>query len=126
MKYQDDYYYNSQNYLIINQLQKETFYEIYSVFSKNDNKCYTIERIKKNKEIIDINKIKESVKVISNIKNDYILKIYDSFEDDDSYNIVMENLGYFGELNLRKIIEQHKEDNKPIEFEIINKKNLRI
>ena len=120
MKFQDDYYYNNQNYLIINQLQKETFYEIYSVFSKNDNKCYTIERIKKNKEIIDINKIKESVKVISKIENDYILKLYDSFEDDDSYNIVMENLEYFGELNLRKIIEQHKENNKPIEFDLIN------
>ena len=67
-----------------------------------------------NKE--EIKAIQNEAKILSSIDSEYIVKYYDSFSDNESFNIVME---YCDGLDLRKYINEHKETNKLIEKDLI-------
>ena len=67
-----------------------------------------------NKE--EIKAIQNEAKILSSIDSEYIVKYYDSFSDNECFNIVME---YCDGLDLRKYINKHKEKNKLIEKDLI-------
>ena len=67
-----------------------------------------------NKE--EIETIKKEATILSKIKNDYIVKYYDSFIDKNSFNIIME---FCDGLDLRKLLEEYKNKNKHLDEKII-------
>ena len=80
----------SKTYKIIKVLGKGTFGTVYKVENKDDNKYYVIKKISINgasKEELD--KIKNEAKILSKFNSEYIVKYYNSFEGDNSFNIVI-------------------------------------
>lgn len=59
--------------------------------------------------------MKNEAKILSNIKNEYIVKYYDSFIENDCFNIVME---YCDNLSLKDFIDNH-DKSKLIEPNVI-------
>ena len=53
----------------------------------------------------DINSYEQEAKILSKLNNDYIVKYYYSFKDEEFFYIIME---YGGESNLRNFIEKQK------------------
>ena len=78
-------------YKILNKLGQGGFGSVYKVLNKDDNKHYVIKTISikglNNKEIENI---KNEAKILSSIDNENIVKYYDSFIENDCFNIVME------------------------------------
>ena len=110
-------YPNNQNYKIIENLGQGSFGSIYKVLNINNNYIYVIKRILlkgTNKEQLKV--IQNEAEILSSINNEHIVKYYDSFLDNESFNIVME---YCDGLDLRKYINEHKETNKLIEKDLI-------
>ena len=95
------------NYEIKNQLGKGGFGSVYKVLNKDDSQFYVIKKIPiKGLNNIEIDKIKNEAKILANIENENIVKYYDSFIDNDEFNIVME---YCEALDLRNLISYMKE-----------------
>ena len=93
-------YPNNQNYKIIEKLGQGSFGSIYKVLNINNNYIYVIKRILlkgTNKEQLKV--IQNEAEILSSINNEHIVKYYDSFLDNESFNIVME---YCDGLDLRK------------------------
>ena len=95
------------NYEIKNQLGKGGFGSVYKVLNKDDSQFYVIKKIPiKGLNNIEIDKIKNEAKILASIENENIVKYYDSFIDNDEFNIVME---YCEALDLRNLISYMKE-----------------
>ena len=106
----------SKTYKIIKVLGKGTFGTVYKVENKDDNKYYVIKKISINgasKEELD--KIKNEAKILSKFNSEYIVKYYNSFEGDNSFNIVME----YCDLDLRKYINMQSNNGKLLDKDII-------
>ena len=72
-------------------------------FNIDDNRHYIIQKINTKditKEELDI--IKNESKLLSNLDNKYLVKYYESFNSEDSFNIVMK---YCKSLSLRKFMQ---------------------
>ena len=98
-----DSYPNKEKYKIIKILGKGAFGEIYEVINIDDNRHYAIKNIITNdatKEELD--KIKNESLLLSKLDNEHIVKYYESFNSENSFNIVME---YCESLDLRKFIK---------------------
>jgi NIMA (never in mitosis gene a)-related kinase len=98
-----DSYQNKEKYKIIKILLKGEFEEVYEVINIDDNRHYIIQKINTKditKEELDI--IKNESKLLSNLDNKYLVKYYESFNSEDSFNIVME---YCKSLSLRKFMQ---------------------
>jgi len=96
------------NYEIDKKLGNGGFGSVYKVINKNDNKIYAIKRLSiKGLNQKDLEYIKNEANILSNIENENIVKYYESFYEDDSFNIVMDYCA-FGDL--RKIINECKEN----------------
>ena len=94
------------NYEIYKKLGKGGFGSVYKVINKNDNKIYAIKRLSiKGLNQKDLEYIKNEANILSNIENENIVKYYESFYEDDSFNIVMDYCE-FGDL--RKILNEFK------------------
>ena len=105
---------NSQKYKIIKQLGEGGFGKVFLV-SKED-KFYAIKQLSiKNLSEEEIEMAENEAKILSNIKNDHIVKYYDSYKDIDNFNILME----YCENDLRKFIDEHKAKKELIEENII-------
>ena len=105
------------NYEIIENLGSGSFGSAFKVISKEDNKIYVIKKISlKEAKKKEINSIKDEAKILSSINSKYIVKYYDSFTDDNSFNIVME---YCNGLDLRKLINACRGKGKFIQEEKI-------
>ena len=105
---------NSQKYKIIRQLGEGGFGKVFLV-SKED-KFYAIKQLPiKNISEEKIEMAENEAKILSKIKNDHIVKYYDSYKDIDSFNILME----YCENDLRKFIDEHKAKQELIEENII-------
>jgi len=110
-------YPNNLDYKIIETLGQGSFGSAYKVINKNSNYTYVIKRILlKGANNEEIKAIQNEAKVLSSIDSEYIVKYYDSFSDNESFNIVME---YCDGLDLRKYINEHKEKNKLIEKDLV-------
>ena len=98
-----DSYQNKEKYKIIKILLKGEFEEVYEVINIDDNRHYIIQKINTKditKEELDI--IKNESKLLSNLDNKYLVKYYESFNSEDSFNIVMK---YCKSLSLRKFMQ---------------------
>ena len=81
----------------------------FKVLNEEDNNIYAIKKIfLKFATKEEIEDIKNEANILSSLNSENIVKYYDSFIDNDSFNIVME---YCEGLDLRKYINQHKELN---------------
>ena len=103
----------NSKYMIIEELGQCSFGKRFKVKNMDNNKFYAIKKIPINKiKEEDLNKIKNEVKILSNFNNEYIVKYYESFIDNNDFNIVME---YCEGLDLRKFIDENKEKNQLID-----------
>ena len=110
-------YPNNPNYKIIENIGQGDFVSSFKVLNKNNNDICVIKKIiLKDSKSDEVKEIQNEIKILSSIDNDYIIKYYDSFLDNESLNIVME---YCDGLDLRKYINEHKESNKLIEKDLI-------
>jgi len=110
-------YPNNQKYRIIEILGQGGFGSAYKVLNKDNNNIYVIKKILiNNVEEEEKIKIKNEATILESLNNPYIVKYYESFSDENSFNIVME---YCNGLDLRKFINNHKEKKKSIEKELI-------
>ena len=98
-------------------LGQGAFGAAYKVFNEEDNNYYVIKKILlKSAKENEINEIKKEAKILSELKSENIVKYYDSFSDNDSFNIIME---YCDGLDLRKFINEHRSANDLIKKNII-------
>ena len=103
----------NSKYKIIEELGHGSFGKTFKVKNMDNKKFYAIKKIPINKiKEEDLNKIKNEVKILSNFNNEYIVKYYESFIDNNDFNIVME---YCEGLDLRKFIDENKEKNQLID-----------
>ena len=102
------------NYKVIEELGQSCFSSVYKVMNKKNNQYYVLKKIlidKKNES--QFLETKKEVKIISSINNEYIVKYYEPFIEDNKYfNVIMEYCEYS---NLRKFINKKKEENKLID-----------
>ena len=102
------------DYTKIKQLGKGGFSEVFLI--QKNNKYYALKKIYiKNISKEDLNYYKNEVKILSSFNSEYIVKYYDSFEDDEYLNIVME---YWGE-NLKSFLKSYAEKSTFIHEKII-------
>ena len=107
----------TEEYKIIKQLGKGGFGEVYLVSNQKDNKYYAIKKILINNLSEEELKLRETEGIIlSNISNEYIVKYYDSFKDNDYLYILME----YCETDLKKFINEHKDKKEFIDEKIIH------
>ena len=88
---------------------------------KKENKYYALKKFQSKLTKEDIDNYNELIKTISEINNKYIIKYYGSYEDNNSFNVLME---YAGECNLKQFIRKYKDSNELIQENII--KNIII
>ena len=82
---------------------------------QKDNKNYALKKISDlTKDEIDY--YQKILNALFKIKNDYIIKYYESFLENDCLNIIME---YGGESDLNKFIKQYKDKDTFIDEKII-------
>ena len=126
-----------RQYKIKESLGKGRFGEVSKVFNTNDKKLYCIKSIKmtkensiyngesteeaerikeetiKYKEIVD--KIKEEAEILKKLDNENIIKYYESFEENDSFYIVME----YCPTDLKQFIKNYKSEKNFISESLI-------
>ena len=106
-----------KNYKIISKLGQGSFGTVYKVMNIKDKKYYVLKQIlldqakKEEKE-----QITKEAFILSKINNGHIVKYFNSFIEENSFNIIME---FCEGLDLRKLINEYKKLNKPLEKEII-------
>ena len=103
----------NSKYKIIRKLGQGSFGAAYEVLNINDNKKYVIKEIQKKEtsknELEDL--VKEA-KILSTINNSNVVKYFESFEENNTFNIVME---FCEGSDLKQYIDEHKQSNKKIE-----------
>ena len=83
--------FKNKNYIIEKELGKGTYGIVYKARSKNDNNIYVIKQISLSGLKQDQKKeVKQESEILKKIKSKYVVKYYDSFEEEDKLNIVME------------------------------------
>ena len=104
-------------YSIIQSLGHGAFGAAYKVLNKNDNQVYVMKKISvemASRE--DISKMENEAKILSSVNSEYVVKYYESFYSEHSFNIVME---LCDGSDLKKYIKEHKSQKKLIEKEKI-------
>ena len=109
------------NYEIIKKIGEGNFGEVFLI--KIENKNYVLKRIKYRLSQEEIKKYDDIIKAISKINNKYIIKYYSTFQEKDSYNIIME---YAGDCNLKDFIDTQKTKHNLIEEKIIKEIIIQI
>ena len=104
---------NATKYKIIKMLGKGGFATTY--LAEKENKIYALKKYSDitQEETIELKKIFE---VISTLNNPNIIKYYESFNEGNSYNIIME---YGGSYNLKKFIQHYSDKSELIKEKII-------
>ena len=79
------------DYIIISKLGTGSYGIVYKVKKKNKNNIYVIKQISfDNLSSKQIFEVKQEAKILSSINSIYVVKYYDSFEENNCLNIVME------------------------------------
>ena len=89
-------------YLLLDKIGKGSYASIYSIKNKITQKKFAVKIIKKN-ENLNITEI-EIYYILQNISHKNIIKIYDIFEDNENYYIILEHC--IEDLNSLKIINE--------------------
>ena len=109
---------NINNYEIIEDLnkgkEKGSFGLVYKVLNKKDNEYYVMKKITFN--INNKDKIEKEVKILSSINNEYIVKYFESFIDNEFFIIIME---FCEHSDLSEYIKQKKKENQLIDQNVI-------
>ena len=106
-----------REYIIKETLGKGSYGIVYKVQKKNTNEIYVIKQITlKGLSSKEKNEVRQEAKILSSINSDFVVKYYDSFEENNSINIVME---YCDEGDLHNFILKKREENKLIEEKLI-------
>ena len=107
----------NSKYQILEELGHGAFGTSYKVFNKDDNNIYAMKQILiKSAKEEEFKKIQDEAIILSKLNCGNIVKYFESFSDNDYFNIIME---YCEGLDLRKFINEHKNNNKLIEKAII-------
>ena len=106
-----------KEYIIKQTLGKGSYGIVYKVQKKNTNEIYVIKEIPlKGLSEKEISEVRQEAKILSSINSDFVVKYYDSFEENNKINIVME---YCDEGDLNDFILKKKKENKLIEEDLI-------
>ena len=100
-------------YNIIQSLGHGAFGAAYKVLNKIDNQIYVMKKISvemASRE--EIEKMENEAKILSSVNSEFVVKYYESFYSEHSFNIVME---FCDGSDLKKYIKEHKSQNKLIE-----------
>ena len=105
------------SYIIEKQLGKGTYGVVYKVKKKEDNKIYVLKQI----SLLGLSpaqkaEVKLEAQVLSKIKSKYVVKYYDSFEEEGKLNIIME---YCDKGDLNDFIEKQKKTKYLLNEDII-------
>ena len=110
-------YLGYKNYKIIKELGYGSYGRVYQVLDEKENKYYALKKIEfKEFSEEESNLYENEAKLLSSIKNEHIVKYYDSSKDDDFFYILME---YCEGLDLKKFIKQYKSKNEKIDEKTI-------
>ena len=108
---------NSSKYQIIEVLGEGGFGKAYKVENKTDKNIYVIKKIPINtKNLEELKSIENEALILKEINSEYIVKYFESFIDNDQFNIVME---YCENKDLKSFINFHKDKEQLINEEVI-------
>ena len=106
-----------KEYIIKETLGKGTYGIVYKVQKMNTNEIYVIKQIPlRGLSQKEIDEVKQEAKILSSINSDFVVKYYDSFEENEIIYIVME---YCDEGDLNDFIIKKKANNILIEEYLI-------
>ena len=91
-----------KEYKIIKMLGEGGFGIVYLV--EKDNKRYALKKSTKILTKEEIEQIKKLINVLSKINNEYLIKYYNIFMENDTFYILME---FAGEKNLKQFINKY-------------------
>ena len=113
-----------RDYKIEKQLGKGSYGVVFKVTKKNDKNIYVIKQIPlTGLAEKQISEVKLEAKILSSIKSKYVVKYYDSFEEKNNLNIVME---YCDGGDLNDYIESQKKTGHLLKESIIWKFFIKI
>ena len=108
---------NSSKYKIIEQLGEGGFGKAYKVENKKDKNIYVMKKIPINtKNLEELKSIENEALILKEINSEYIVKYFESFIENDQFNIVME---YCENKDLKSFINFHKDKEQLINEEVI-------
>ena len=106
-------------YKKIKKLGQGAFGAAYEVSDINDNQKYVLKEIQmKEASKQEIDELVKEANILSTINNENVVKYYESFIENDTFNIVME---YCEGSDLQKYINEHKKNNTKIDEKQIYK-----
>ena len=106
-----------REYLIQEKLGIGSYGTVYKVTKKDSNNIYVIKQISLfGLTAEEIKDVKLEAKILHSIKSPYVVKYFDSFEEKNFLNIVME---YCDGGDLGKFIEEKKADNESLNEDLI-------
>ena len=106
-----------KDYYIKERLGIGAFGVVYKVLKKTDNHIYVIKQIPLvGLTLQQINDAKLEAKILSSVRSNYIVRYYESFEEENNLNIVME---YCDGGDLSHFIEKNKETGKFLEENLV-------
>ena len=107
----------NDKYQILEELGRGAFGSAYKVLNKKDNNIYVMKKIiTTSAENEELKKIQNEAQILSKLNSENIVKYFESFHDNNSFNIIME---YCEGLDLRTYIIEHRNNNKLIDKNII-------
>ena len=113
-----------KNYIIEKELGKGTYGIVYKATKKDDNKICVIKQISlQGLNQAQKNEVKLESEILKSINSKYVVKYYDSFEEENNLNIVME---YCESGDLNDFIENQKKTKHLLQENIIWKFFIKI